>query len=75
MEAARLLLLAFARLVAASMAAPGMVGVELCDTFPDGEGYHIFRRFEQALSEGDKMITIDAGRNITFVRTVVRRTP
>lgn len=51
----------------------GMVEVELCDTFPDGEGYHIFRRFEQAISDGDKMITLDEGRNITFVRTVVRR--
>jgi len=52
----------------------GMVEVELCDTFPDGEGYHIFRRFEQAVSEGDKMITLDGGRNITFVRIVARRT-
>jgi SAM-dependent methyltransferase len=50
----------------------GMVEVEVCDTFPDGEGYHIFRRFEQAVN-GDKMITLDRGRNITFVRTVVRR--
>ena len=51
----------------------GMVDVILSDTFPDREGYHIFRRFEQALDGGDKMITLDEGRNITFVRTVVRR--
>jgi SAM-dependent methyltransferase len=50
----------------------GMVSVELCDTFPDGEGYRIFQRFEQAV-QGDHMITLDGGRNITFVRTVVRR--
>lgn len=51
----------------------GKVNIEQIDTFPDGEGYHIFRRFEQALHDGDKMITIDNARNITFVRTVVRR--
>ncbi|MHB1317205.1 MAG: SAM-dependent methyltransferase [Anaerolineae bacterium] len=50
----------------------GMVSVEVCDTFPDGEGYKIFQRFEQAI-HGDQMITLDGGRNITFVRTVVQR--
>jgi len=51
----------------------GLVDVEVADAFEDGEGYHIFRRFEQAIQGGDKMISIDAGRHITFVRTVVRR--
>jgi SAM-dependent methyltransferase len=52
----------------------GMVDVETCDTFPDGEGYQIFRRFEQAIA-GDPMVTLDQGRHISFVRMVVRRNP
>jgi SAM-dependent methyltransferase len=51
----------------------GMVAVELCDTFPDGEGYQIFRRFEESLNDGDKMISIDEGRSITFIRSVVQK--
>jgi cyclopropane fatty-acyl-phospholipid synthase-like methyltransferase len=51
----------------------GMVEVECADAFPNGEGYGIFQRFGEALHGEDTMVGIDAGRNITFVRTVVRR--
>jgi SAM-dependent methyltransferase len=51
----------------------GIVEVECSDSFEDCEGYGIFRRFEEALN-GPQMISIDQGRNITFVRTIVRRT-
>ncbi len=50
----------------------GLVEVERVDHFEDGEGYRIFQRFEEAL-HGDQMITMDRGRNITFVRTVSQR--
>jgi cyclopropane fatty-acyl-phospholipid synthase-like methyltransferase len=50
----------------------GLVDVERCDHFDNGEGYAIFQRFEEAL-HGPRMITLDQGRNLTFVRTVVRR--
>ncbi len=51
----------------------GLVEVELADTFPDREGYEIYRRWDQVMRYDVLLTEIDQGQNITFVRLVARR--
>ena len=46
----------------------------LADNFPDNEGYQTYLRWERIIQYPEKLAEDDAGRNITFVRLVARRT-
>ncbi len=50
------------------------VEVILADNFPDNEGYQTYLRWERIIQYPEKLAEDDAGRNITFVRLVARRT-
>jgi SAM-dependent methyltransferase len=51
----------------------GLVEIEVADTFPDGEGYTIFSTWAQVVKSASPLLTVDGGRNISFVRLVARR--
>ncbi|MGE5558198.1 MAG: SAM-dependent methyltransferase [Bacillota bacterium] len=55
----------------------GLVHVETADTFPEREGFRIFKVWELIMDrcQGDNggLIHTDDGRNITFVRMIARR--
>lgn len=52
-----------------------LVRAELADNFPDREGFGIFWRWEEIMDRQDepRLVHIDNGRNITFVRVIARR--
>lgn len=51
----------------------GLFDVLLSDTLDDGDGVNIWRRWADVVAPDDTLIKNDNGRNITFVRTLVRR--
>jgi SAM-dependent methyltransferase len=50
------------------------VEVSLADNFPGNEGYQTYLRWEKIIQYPEKLAEDDAGRNITFVRLMARRT-
>ena len=51
----------------------GQLDIELVDNFPDKEGYQTYLEWERIIRYPQKIAEDDAGRDITFVRLVVRR--
>ncbi len=50
------------------------VEVEIADSFPNKEGYQTYLDWERIIGYPNKIAEVDAGRNITFSRLVVKRT-
>ncbi len=51
----------------------GLVEVRVTDTLDDGEGYAVFRTWEQVMKSEQRLVEVDGGRNITFVRLVAQK--
>ncbi len=50
----------------------GLVDVRLADLFSDGEGYTIFNTWGKVMQRKRRLVDIDGGRNISFVRVITR---
>ncbi len=51
----------------------GLVDVRVTDTLDDGEGYTVFKTWEQVMKSEHRLVAVDGGRNVTFVRLVAQR--
>ncbi len=51
----------------------GLVDVEVADTFPDGEGFTVFITWAKTMKREQGLLSVDGGRNISFVRLVGRK--
>jgi cyclopropane fatty-acyl-phospholipid synthase-like methyltransferase len=53
----------------------GLLEVQTADNFDDGEGYNTFITWARVMKRDQGLLSVDGGRNISFVRLIARKLP